>query len=58
MGVWDMMYLMQQYKKSLEQADNQAFSAAQRKEFREKADDLWSQMDRYLQCVETRNAKG
>ena len=58
MGVWDMMYLMQQYKKTLEQADNPAFSAAQRKEFREKADDLWSQMDRYLQCVETRNAKG
>jgi hypothetical protein len=58
MGVWDMMYLMQQYKKTLEQADNPAFSKAQREEFREKADDLRSQMDRYLQRVEARNAKG
>jgi hypothetical protein len=49
---------MQQYKKTLEQADNQAFSAAQREEFREKVDDLWSQMGRYLQRVETGNAKG
>ena len=58
MGVWDMMYLMQQYKKTLEQADNPAFSTAQREDFREKADDLRSQMDRYLQRVEARNAKG
>ena len=55
MGVWDMMYLMQQYKKTLEEAENPAFSAAQRKEFREKADDLRSQMGRYLQRVEARN---
>ena len=55
MGVWDMMYLMQQYKKALEQADNPAFSAAQREDFREKADDLRSQMGRYLQRVEARN---
>ena len=58
MGVWDMMYLMQQYKKTLERAGNPAFSAAQREEFREKADDLRSQMGRYLQRVEARNAKG
>ena len=58
MGVWDMMYLMQQYKKALEQADNPAFSATQREDFREKADDLRSQMGRYLQRVEARNAKG
>jgi hypothetical protein len=58
MGVWDMMYLMQQYKKTLEQSDNSAFSAAQREDFREKADDLRSQMGRYLQRVEARNAKG
>ena len=58
MGVWDMMYLMQQYKKTLEQAENPAFSAAQRKEFREKADNLRSQMGRYLQLVGARNAKG
>jgi hypothetical protein len=58
MGVWDMMYLMQQYKKTLEQADNPAFSAAQREDFREKADDMRSQMDRYLRRVEARNTKG
>ena len=58
MGVWDMMYLMQQYKKSLEQAGNPAFSAAQREDFREKADNLRSQMGRYLQRVEARSAKG
>ena len=58
MGVWDMKYLMQQYKKTLERANNPAFSEAQRKEFREKADDLRSQMGRYLQRVEARNAKG
>ena len=58
MGVSDMMYLMQQYKKTLEQAGNPAFSAAQRKEFREKADDLRSQMGRYLQRVEARSARG
>jgi hypothetical protein len=58
MGVWDMMYLMQQYKKTLEQAENPAFSAAQREDFREKADDLQSQIGRYLQGVEARNAKG
>ena len=58
MGVWDMMYLMQQYKKALERADNLAFSAAQREDFQEKADDLRRQMDRYLQRVEARNAKG
>ena len=58
MGVWDMMYLMQQYKKTIEQAENPAFSAAQREDFREKADNLRSQMGRYLQRVGARNAKG
>ena len=57
MGVWDMMYLMQQYKKSLERADNPAFSEQQREESREKAERLRNQMHRYLQRVEARNAK-
>jgi hypothetical protein len=58
MGVWDMMYLMQQYKKTLERADNPVFSKEQQEEFREKAEHLQNQMGRYLQRVEDKNAKG
>ena len=58
MGVWDMMYLMQQYKKTLERADDPAFSQEQQEEFRAMAEQLRNQMDRYLQRVEDRNAKG
>ena len=58
MGVWDMIYLMQQYKKTLERAENPAFSKEQQEEFRDKAECLRNQMDRYLQRVEDRNAKG
>jgi hypothetical protein len=57
MGVWDMIYLMQQYKKALERADNPAFSEQQREESREKAERLRNQMHRYLQRVEARSAK-
>jgi hypothetical protein len=58
MGVWDMIYLMQQYNKTLERADNPAFSQEQQEEFRAKAEQLRNQMDRYMQRVEDRNAKG
>jgi hypothetical protein len=54
MGVWDMMYLMQQYKKALEQADNLAFSDKTRAEFAEKAEVIRQQMNRYLERVENR----
>ena len=57
MGVWDMMYLTQQYKKSLERAYDPAFNQEQQEEYRVKAEQLRSQMDRYMQRVEDRNAK-
>jgi hypothetical protein len=52
MGVWDMMYLIQQYKKALERADNPAFSTETRAEFGVKAEHLRDQMARYLARVE------
>jgi hypothetical protein len=52
MGVWDMMYLVQQYKKALEHADNPAFSPETRTEFSIKAEHLRGQMARYLARVE------
>jgi hypothetical protein len=58
MGVWDMMYLMQQYKKTLERADDPAFIQEQQEKFRAMAEQLRNQMDRYLQRVEDKNAKG
>jgi hypothetical protein len=58
MGVWDMIYLMQQYNKTLERADDPAFIQEQQEEFRAKAEQLRNQMDRYLQRVEDKNAKG
>ncbi len=54
MGVWDMMYLMQQYKKALGQADNPAFSDKTRAEFADKAEVIRLQMIHYLERVENR----
>jgi hypothetical protein len=58
MGVWDMIYLMQHYNKTLERAGNPAFSQEQQEKFRAMAEQLRNQMDRYLQRVEDKNAKG
>jgi hypothetical protein len=52
MGVWDMLHLMQQYRKALERADNPAFSPETRAEFGVKADHLRDQMARYIARVE------
>jgi exonuclease I len=49
MGVWDMMYLVQQYKKALSLAENQNFSEKTRSEFSLKAEHLRLQMTRYLE---------
>jgi exonuclease I len=49
MGVWDMMYLVQQYKKALRHAENQNFSEKTRSEFSLKAEHLRLQMARYLE---------
>ena len=52
MGVWDMLHLMQQYRTSLERANNPAFSPETRAEFGVKADHLRDQMTRYMERVE------
>ena len=52
MGVWDMMHLVQQYKKALRLAENQNFSEKTRSEFSLKAEHLRLQMARYLERVE------
>ena len=52
MGVWDMLYLTQKYKKALVHADNPAFSPETRAEFSIKAEQLRAQMARYLARVE------
>ena len=49
MGVWDMMYLVRQYKKALRLAENQNFSEKTRSEFSLKAEHLRLQMARYLE---------
>jgi exonuclease I len=49
MGVWDMIYLVQQYKKALRLAENQNFSEKTRSEFSLKAEHLRLQMARYLE---------
>ncbi len=49
MGIWDMMYLVQQYKKALRLAENQNFSEKTRSEFSLKAEHLRLQMARYLE---------
>ena len=55
MGVWDMMYLVQQYKKALRLAENQNFSEKTRSEFSVKAEHLRLQLARYLERVEREN---
>lgn len=57
MGVWDMLYLIQKYKKALEHADNPAFSPETRAEFCAKAEQLRAQMARYLERVEAGNLR-
>ncbi len=52
MGVWDMMYLVQQYKKALRLAENQNFSEKTRSEFSLKAEHLRLQMARYLELAQ------
>ena len=52
MGVWDMVHLLQQYRKILVRADNPAFSEKTRDEFRIKAENIRQQMIRYMENVE------
>lgn len=52
MGVWDMMHLVQQYKKALLHAENQNYSEKTRSEFSLKAEHLRLQIARYLERVE------
>ncbi len=52
MGVWDLMYLVQQYKKALRHAENQDFSEKTRSEFSFKAENLRLQIGRYLERAE------
>jgi hypothetical protein len=52
MGVWDMMHLVQQYKKALLHAENQNYSEKTRSEFSLKAEHLRLKMARYLERVE------
>ncbi len=52
MGVWDLMYLVQQYKKALRLAENQDFSEKTRSEFSLKAENLRLQRGRYLERAE------
>jgi hypothetical protein len=52
MGVWDVMYLVQQYKKALRLAENQDFSDKTRSEFSLKAENLRLQIGRYLERAE------
>ena len=52
MGVWDMLYLMQRYKKTLALSENPSFSEATRAEFIVKAEHIRAQMARYMERVE------
>jgi len=52
MGVWDMMYLMQQHKQALALASNPNLSAQRQTEYAEKADVIRQHMVRYLERVE------
>jgi hypothetical protein len=52
MGVWDLMHLVQQYKKALRLAENQDFSEKTRSEFSLKAENLRLQIGRYLERAE------
>ena len=52
MGVWDMVYLVQKYKKLIERSQNPLFGEASRNEFAEQAEVVRTQMRRYLERVE------
>jgi hypothetical protein len=52
MGVWDMRYLVREYRKALVNADNPVFTSETRDEFSQRAEDLRLQMARYLERVE------
>ena len=52
MGVWDMVYLVQKYKKLVERSQNPLFGEASRNEFAEQAEVVRTQMRRYLERVE------
>jgi hypothetical protein len=52
MGVWDMVHLLQQYRKMLVRADNPAFSEKTRNALRVKAENTRQQMIRYMENVE------
>ena len=52
MGVWDMVYLVQKYKKLIERSQNPLFGEACRNEFAEQAEVVRAQMLRYLKRVE------
>jgi hypothetical protein len=52
MGVWDMMYLMEQHKKALTLAWNPNLSAERRTVYAEKAEVIRQQMIRHLERVE------
>ena len=57
MGVWDMLHLIQKYRKALEHSNNPSFSQETRAEFTAKAEHLRVQMARYLERVERQNSK-
>ena len=52
MGVWDMLHLIQKYRKALEHSNNPSFSLENRAEFTAKAEHLRAQMASYLERVE------
>ena len=52
MGVWDMVYLVQKYKKLVERSQNPLFGEASRNEFAEQAEVVRAQMRRYFERVE------
>jgi hypothetical protein len=55
MGVWDIMYLVQQYKKALRLAENQNFSEKTLAEFSLKAKHLRLKIARHLELFEKGN---
>jgi hypothetical protein len=55
MGVWDIMYLVQQYKKALRLAENQNFSEKTLTEFSLKAKHLRLKIARHLERFEKGN---
>jgi hypothetical protein len=55
MGVWDMMYLVQKYKKLLCRSENLAFSEVTRADFAEQAEAVRAQMIRYMERAKRKN---